>query len=120
MQSDNGQDASGRQSRCSDHYRRQVRSDRCNGMPGSVPQFGFIAPSAQERRAAGNQHGQWQSDQKDPEADARALSIPGNYLLGGASRLVLCGLQVADKEGGHEEGSRKDEEQFRGSHRVLA
>ncbi len=69
--------------------------------------------------AAGNQHRQWQSDQKSPETYARPPGVPRNYLLGGMSRLVLWRLHVAQKERGHEEGGWEDEEQFRGSNSVL-
>jgi hypothetical protein len=88
-------------------------------MPRGLPQFNLIAPSLQERGATGNQHRQWQSNEKSPQTYARPLGVPLNYLLGGVSRLVLLRLHVTQEERGHEEGGWEDEEQFRSSNGVF-
>lgn len=119
MQRDDSQDASGCQCRCRNKCGRRVRSEGRENMPRGLTQISFIIPSAQERGAAADQYGQWESDEKCPKSDARPRCVPVNDLLGGVSRLVLLGLHVAEEERGHKEGGREDEEQFRSSEGVF-
>jgi hypothetical protein len=84
-------------------------------MPRGLPQFKLPIPFAHERGAAGDQHRQWQPNEKCPETNTRPSGVPVNYLLGRVSRLVLERLHIAQEERGHEENGGKDEEHFRSS-----
>jgi hypothetical protein len=114
MQSNHREDAAGRQGCPSNQQHRQMRSDSGECLPRRLPQLRLTAPVAQERAAAGEKHGQWKSDEQSPKTDTRPYRVPIHDPLSGARRLVLQRLQVPNKQRQHEEGGRKDEQQFRG------
>jgi hypothetical protein len=114
VQRDDGQDASGHERCDRNEERRKVRTDGGHGLPSGDAQFGIAAPGAQQREAAGGQHGEWQGDEEQPKADLGTRRLPDDDLLRHVCRLVLRGLHLPHEERDHEQRCREDEQQFHG------